>query len=325
MAMKISLPNEGGQVPPTSPGGMAPGSDDWWNDPAIVEQIKKNRELSEQERQAKQARKQARWAAKKKKKGKGGGAGQSPGGPLPPAGSPLQPAPSPSFQPGFQPAQVTNPGIGHWYNQDFPQFQVPSYGPDPMDRRPYSGMGGGGAYGDFNDVYNMYLSTVPIMEAERDRQINSAMASAGFGGTRYGSAAMERAGQIGADTAMQQNQLLNTLLYTQANRDLDRQMQAIPLEMQLGQMIEQGSMNRLGALGGFGQWEQGRMDDMAMNYYRDFEANKYGFLPMLLQAATSQGAGYPGQPGSIAQIMTSPGSEPDIPPEILTGILGLFL
>lgn len=262
----------------------------------------------------------------KKKKGKGGGGT----GPSPPVSGPVPPstAPPPAtlpFAPGYTPVEMTNPGIGHWYNQDFPQFAVPSYGPDPMDRRPYTGMGGGGAYGDFNDVYNMFLSTVPVMEAEAKRQINSAMANAGFTGNRYSSSAMNTAGQIGADTALKQNQMLNELLYGQANKDLDRQMMAIQQEMQLGQLTEQGAKDRLAQLFGFGSWEQGRMDDMAMKYYQDFEQNKYGFLPMLLQAAMSQGAGSPGSPGSIAQIMTSPGREPDVPPELLTGILGLLL
>lgn len=183
-------------------------------------------------------------------------------------------------------------------------------------------MGGGGAYGDFNDVYNMYLSTIPVMQQQMQRDIGGAMAEAGGTGARYSSAALERAGQIGAEASLKQNQMLNELLYRQANTDLDRQMQAAGQMMGLGQMVEQGSQDRLGALMGFGSWEQGRMDEMAQRYYEDFERNKYGMLPFLLEAAQSQGSGSPGSPGSIAQIMTNPGSEPDIPPEIWGPILG---
>lgn len=238
--------------------------------------------------------------------GQQGGGGQPPTLTLPQVG--LQSPP---------PTTATNPGIGHWYNQGsaagpaFSMFDIPTYGQ--------------GQFGDYNDPYNLYLSTIPIMEANAQRSIGGAMAAAGGSGTRYSSSALERAGQIGADTALQQNAMLNQLLFNQTNQDLDRQMQATGMMMGLGNQIEQGSLNRLNSLMGFGSWEQGRMDSMADKFYQDFEKNKYGFLPMLLQAAMSQGAGSPGSAGSIAQIMTSPGKEPDIPPEILTTLLRLFL
>ena len=227
---------------------------------------------------------------------------------------------------GTNPATtMTNPGIGSWYNQNAqagaPENERPNYGPLAGDQRPWSGANGGFSYGDYNDPYNAYLSAIPVMQAEMQRNIGGAMAAAGGTGTRYGSAALERAGQIGANAALQQNQMLNELMFNQANRDLDRQFNLIPMQMQLGQMIEQGSQNRLGALSGYGQWEQGRMDDMAMRYYQDFEKNKYGLLPLLLQAATSQGSGSPGSPPSYMQIQTSPGSPPDIDPNWITEIL----
>lgn len=231
----------------------------------------------------------------------------------------------PTYQP---PTTMTNPGIGSWYNQNAqagaPENERPNYGPLAGDQRPWSGANGGFSYGDYNDPYNAYLSSIPVMQQAMQQNIGGAMAAAGGTGTRYGSASLERAGQIGAQTALQQNQMLNELMFNQANKDLDRQFNLIPLQMQLGQQIEQGAQNRLGALSGYGQWEQGRMDDMAMKYYQDFEKNKYGLLPLLLQAAQSQGAGSPGSPPSYMQIQTSPGSPPDIDPNWITQIIDLF-
>lgn len=220
--------------------------------------------------------------------------------------------------------QMQVPKIASWYNPTTPQNQIPSYGPAAGDQRPWSQANGGFSYGDYNDPYNAYLSSIPVMQQAMQQNIGGAMAAAGGTGTRYGSAALERAGQIGASTALQQNQMLNELMFNQANKDLDRQMQTIPLQMQLGQMIEQGTQNRLGALSGFGQWEQGRMDDFSKMAYEDFENNKYGLLPLLLQAATSQGAGSPGSPASYMQIQTSAGSPPDIDPNWITQLLDLF-
>ena len=229
-----------------------------------------------------------------------------------------------SGMPFNPPTTMTNPGIGSWYNQNAsagaPQNAPTYYDPSSMQ----SGANGGFNYGDYNDPYNAYLASIPVMQQQMQMNIGDAMAAAGGTGTRYGSAALERAGQIGAQAGLQQNQMLNELMFQQSNRDLDRQFNLIPLQMQMGQMIEQGSQDRLGALAGYGQWEQGRADDMANRYYQDFEKNKYGLLPMLLEAAMSQGAGSPGSPGSIAQIMTNPGSAPDIDPAWITGLIDLF-
>ncbi len=141
------------------------------------------------------------------------------------------------------------------------------------------------------DIYDVYLSTVPAMNQERDSQISSAMASAGFSGNRYGTAAMRTAGQIGAETALKQNQLLNSLLYNQNEADSNRALQATDQGMRLAGLDDQIQRGKLDQLGGFGRWEQGRMDDFARLAYQDFESNKYGMLPMLIQFAASQSGG----------------------------------
>jgi hypothetical protein len=151
------------------------------------------------------------------------------------------------------------------------------------------------------DIYDVYLSTVPIMEQERDKQISSAMATAGFSGNRYGSSAIRTAGQIGAETALKQNQLLNTLMHDQNEADANRSLQSAGLGLQQAQLDDQMQRSRLDQLFNFGRWEQGRTDDYARLGYEDFERNKYGLLPLLIQFAGSQSGGSPGTPYTVQQ------------------------
>jgi hypothetical protein len=145
--------------------------------------------------------------------------------------------------------------------------------------------------GDFNDPYNAYLSTIPVMELTRDYQIGDAMAKAGFTGNRYSTDAQAMAG-------------LMDLLYSQSNQDLDRALQAAQSGGQLGIGIDALQRGRLGELSQFGTYEQDRIDDIARMLFADYRLEEYGFLPELI-AASSSNVGIPytdvvdqGKPGA---------------------------
>lgn len=150
------------------------------------------------------------------------------------------------------------------------------------------------AAGDYNDPYNLYLSAAPIMQQNATREIQGAMANAGFGGNRYGSSAMQQAGQIGANTSLQMNDMLTQLMYNQTNQDLDRQMQAAGMYLQATPMVENALSSRYGAkadalaarMRAFEQQRAAAMSAQRMRY-SDFEKNKYGTLPMLMGALTN--------------------------------------
>lgn len=207
----------------------------------------------------------------------------SPGNPPPPGGPPPPGTPPPSTAPpwqGWQPQpyywNTQHPFAGWGQTYDMGSMMGMMGG--------MQGMGQGSMYGDFNDPYNVYLSAVPVMEQARDKQIGESMAKAGFGGNRYSSSAQNQAGQIGAETTLKMNQMLNDLLYNQSQSDLNRALQATGMSTQLGQLQDQMARDRLDQLFGFGKYEQGRQDQYSLLRYQDFEKNKYGMLPMLIQA-----------------------------------------
>lgn len=219
-----------------------------------------------------------------------------PGAP-PPAPPPTPPPPAGARPPGaggapFVPAPAAPPpSNGGW--------GMPAGSPPP---RP-GASGPGFQPGDFNDPFNSFLAAVPMMNLNMNKQIGDAMATAGFSGNRYSSSAENAAGQIGAQNALAQNQLLQQTLYDFANKQQDRSLQADALGLQAGGMLDQMQQNRLTTPFQLGSYEQNRQDQFSNTAFQDWSQNRTGWLPMLMQAAMSQGAGSPGQ---IYQTSTPP-------------------
>lgn len=154
--------------------------------------------------------------------------------------------------------------------------------------------GGAAGAGDFNDPMNSFLAAVPMMNLNMNKQIGDAMATAGFSGNRYGTSAMNTAGQIGAENALAQNALLQKTLFDYSQGQEDRALQATGLGLQTGNALDAMQQSRLQLPFSMGSWEQGRQDNFANQAYQDFERNKLGWLPFLSQNATSQGSSSPG-------------------------------
>lgn len=216
------------------------------------------------------------------------GPAAGPGGPPPPPPPPTSPPP-PGAPPGAPPAGAPPPGL-----------PAP-----PMSQ----GM---------TDIYDVYKSAIPIMAQERDDQISQAMAAAGLSGNRFSSSAQKTAGDIGAQTALRQNQLLTNLMFEQGNRDLDRALSATNTSLQATSLQDQLERNRLDALFRFGGWEQGRQDEFSRMAYEDWDRNKYGLLPLLIQFANGQSGGS----GPTPYTVTQPGSQGAA--DWLTLLAGLF-
>lgn len=212
-----------------------------------------------------------------------------PHNPAPPPGTPGTPTPgtpSPSAAATpFQPFQPQAPGGGGGAQRS------------PWDMPPMMPQQGGSApqAGNFDDPFNQFLSAVPLMNLNMNKQISDAMAQAGFGGTRYGTAAMGKAGEIGAENSLAQNQMLTSMLSDFANKSKDRQLQATGMSAGIGGLLDQMQQNRVGTLAGLGQTEQGRQDQFANTRFQDWSTNRLGWLPLLVQAFSGQHAGSPGQ------------------------------
>ena len=196
------------------------------------------------------------------------------------------------------------------------------------------GIGGGG----IDDPIQNYLSTVPVMDTMMRDRVSGAMGQAGLTGGRFSSGAQKTAAQIGADTSLQQNQMLNDMLYRHTQSDLDRGLQAsmgalgfgaqdrdrqVGAAGQLGQLglgQDQAEMARLGMLGDAAKYEQDRQDQFSMVRYQDFMQSRLGFLPMLMQLMGSA-TGSPGQPQGYP-ITTSQGQPGII--DFLPFLFGMF-
>lgn len=215
------------------------------------------------------------------------------------------------------PTKPTTPAV---QPHDVPTTQPPVPVP-PGPAGASSGANGGFGYGDYNDPYNAYLSSIPVMQNQMMHQVGDAMAGAGFSGNRWSSSAENAAGQIGAETSMKLNQMLNQTMFDQSNRDQDRALQTVGLNYQGAGMEDQMQQSRLAALMGYGQWEQGRQDQFSGIARDQFNQDRLGFLPLLLQFAGQQGTPSGGTP---YQVQTSPGSSPTIPPELLPLLASLF-
>lgn len=219
-------------------------------------------------------------------------------GASPPAGAGPTPAPPPPQQPG-------PPVFGPAYGGGYGGGQMPGYGAPPgygqdggyqsMSMPDNSGGAGPGQDYGYDDPISQVMAAIPAMNLNAQQQISGAMANAGFTGNRWGSAAMNQAGQIGSQNALQQNQMLTSALFDQANREQDRSLAAAQGSTALGGLLDQMAQNRLTTPFAIGQYEQGRQDNFANQAFQDWQQNKLGWFPYLLQAAASQGAGYPGQ------------------------------
>jgi hypothetical protein len=208
----------------------------------------------------------------------GGTAGGTsvPGATAPPASGPVKP--------NFQPQPPT------------PQPQLTPPLPAPWNPATPPSVSSG-----MTDIYDVYKAAIPVMEKDRNDQISQAMAHAGFSGNRYSSSAMNSAGEIGAQTALRQNQLLTSLIHDQGNRDLDRALAATNTSIQLAGVQDEMERNRLNTLFDFGRYEQSRQDDLARLAYADWNQNKFGLLPLLIQFAGSQSGGQAPTPYAVTQ------------------------
>lgn len=212
-----------------------------------------------------------------------------PGGP-PAGGPPMATQPPMSSPPPQQPpgAPVFGPAYGGGYGQ--PDVQQPGGG---YDQSGVNGQPGAGT--SFDDPISQVLAAIPAMNLNAQQQISGAMGNAGFTGNRWSSSAMNQAGQIGSQNAMQQNAMLTSALGDYANKAQDRSLQAAQGSTALGGLLDQMAQNRITTPFAVGQYEQGRQDNFSNQAFQDWQQNKLGWFPYLLQAATSQGAGSPGQ------------------------------
>lgn len=160
---------------------------------------------------------------------------------------------------------------------------------------------------DFRDPMMTFLSAVPMMNINRDRQINDAMSQFGDTGNRWSSTAMGKAGEIGAESAMAQNTMLADLLRGYSEGQENRALQAGQLGLQASGQLDQQAQDRVRLPFEMGQYEQQRQDEFSKMKYADFENNKLGYFPYLLGAAQSQGAGSPGQVIQTAGEPAKPG------------------
>ena len=234
---------------------------------------------------------------------------------------------------GFARPGGTGGGSGAGTGGQGPSVPLP---PSPQPARPSSpspyggypeegGWGGGGSQGyagqqpvpyAFNDPFQGVLSMIPTMNANLQNQIGGAMASAGLTGNRYGTFAAERAGELGAENAMAQNAMLNQAYLDYANQRENRALQATGQATGLGGLLDQIQQSQITTPFQVGAWEQGRQDGFGQLGLQQFNQDKLGWLPYLLQAATSQGAGSPGQ------IYQTQGSAPKPGALDYLGILG---
>jgi hypothetical protein len=181
--------------------------------------------------------------------------------------------------------------------------------------------GHGGAQNEFTDPMQMFMSAIPAMRLNTEKQIADAMAQAGGTGNRWGTSAQRTAGQIGAESGMQENALLQSMLSNFANQQENRALQATGQGTALGALQDQMARDRIGTESGVGMWEQGRADNFSNTAFQDWSQNRLGWLGPFLQAAMSQGAGSPAQPGQIYSTTTpsQPGGA-----DWLTLLAGLF-
>jgi hypothetical protein len=191
------------------------------------------------------------------------------------------------------------------------------------------GSGGGGSGGPggmpstyaYNDPFNQALAMLPTMDENAKRQISGAMSSAGLSGNRFGSYAQNVAGQIGGENALQENQMVLKSLQDQALAEQGQALTANATGVGAGSAMESAMQQNLMNPFAIGQYEQGRQDQFANLRYQDYNQNKLGWFPYLLQGAISRQAGYPGP-----VMYNTTGSQPgglDWASALLPGLIGI--
>lgn len=221
----------------------------------------------------------ALWAADKGKYAKP--TTPPPAGTTPPPATTGAPAPSPADP---APAPPTGP-------PGTPGAPPPATDPSGNAPQPYA----------FDDPFNQILSMLPLMDLNAKKQVSGAMADAGFTGNRYGSAAMRKAGEIGAENSLAQNAMMSQVLGDYANRAQDRSLAATGQATNLGALLDAIRRGQVDTLSGLGQYETGRQDAFSNVAFNDWSQNRLGYLPLLLQAAMSRHAGSPGSTIAIPQ------------------------
>jgi hypothetical protein len=201
----------------------------------------------------------------------------------------------PGFAPGF--GQATGQGAG----------QYPGQAPSPYA---------------YNNPYSAYLSAIPGMQLQEKQAISGAMENAGFTGNRFSTTAENQAGQIGAQAGLQENNLLLQTMYNQSQQDQNRALQAATWGApSVGGLQNNISQSQVQIPSQLGQYETNLGLTNAQNQYGANQQNLLGWFPYMLQAASGQGAGVPGQIYSV----TNPGSTNTLGQlgSLLPGLAGL--
>jgi len=257
------------------------------------------------------------------------GPGPAPGpGGGPPSGSAPAPGPAPPGTPA-SPAGPGGPGAGSGLAPNANPFvgsqTAPGgfnpFAPLPRGGPPQEPGGMPGTYA-YNDPFNALLSSIPTMDENAKRQISGAMSSAGLTGNRFGSYAQNVAGQIGGETALQENQALLQAQQQQALAEQGQALTAAGTGVGAGSAMDQILTSHLMNPFAIGQYEQGRQDTFANTRYQDFNQNKLGWFPYLLQGAMQPGGqSYPG-PVEYRSTGSQPGGL-DWASALLPGLVGL--
>lgn len=220
---------------------------------------------------------------------------------LPPGTPPWAPGPPPWKEPrvgemtGGSPLEMAQSSGGQWQMAPGMQqgammpggMQAPSFGGLPFQNTPVVGP---------TSIYDVIASAIPVMELERDRNISEALAQAGMGGTAFGTASERNIAEIGANTALRQNQMLTDLLYQQGQADASRALQATGQGIQLGGLTDELTRQRFQSLMPLGLWEQGRGDVLTQMPYSDWMASRDNYLPMIAQLVGGTGTPIQGPP-----------------------------
>lgn len=263
--------------------------------------------------------------------------GAAGGGPEGGFGGPWMPQPGPFFpgkgvgyggsatatpRPGTMPTGGP-PGQGPTGPVDLPWAPGPGFtmpGGQPWPGAGDVGGGPGGAPGSYPGydqgvqppvgIYDRYQAGRDAMQETIDQAIGGAIAGAGFGGNRYGTAAANAAGRVGQDAAALLNRDFMDMLYQQGQQDLNRQLQATGMGLQNQQFLSQlqaqnlnqgldrllrgGELglsagrdwenqiaNRINTLFNMGQGETQRQDAIDQLLLNAYQQDKYGFMPQL--------------------------------------------
>jgi hypothetical protein len=121
----------------------------------------------------------------------------------------------------------------------------------------------------FTQINDYYKSLIPVYQDQSNQALRGAMSTAGFGGTRYGSAAANSAADVGARYNNQMQSQINQMSQGQINSDLDRAMQQYISDNQLQAADQQGAAAQQSAYYNYILGQQGleqKANEDALNY-----------------------------------------------------------